>query len=118
MLGTLKIYLGKTVANPSPFNVLAADFNADGVVSLTDVLLLLKYYLGKETGGIRPEWTFVNANTVMERGNHQIILGVNGEELSKTNTLTTLPDVDTSTDAALELIGVLRGDVDGSWAGT
>ncbi len=81
-------------------------------------MLLLKYYLGKNTGGTQPEWVFVNASAVVEQGNDQIVLGLNGQALSKANTLAPAPDVDASTGEKLEVIGVLRGDVDGSWVGS
>ncbi len=118
VLSTLKIYLGKSTSNSPPYQFIAADFDADGVVSLSDVLLLLKYYLGKNTGGTQPEWVFVNASAVVEQGNDQIVLGLNGQALSKANTLAPAPDVDASTGEKLEVIGVLRGDVDGSWVGS
>lgn len=115
VLSVLKIYLGKISDDLPPYKFIAADFNADGVVSLSDVLSLLKYYLGKNTGDLQPEWVFINANSVEQQSNHQVIMGANGEILSKSNTLATLPDVDTSIQEKIELIGVLRGDLDGSW---
>lgn len=102
VLSALKIYLGKPLPAEitCPFNAVAADFDGNGSVGLNDVLGLLKYYLGKPTGGLAPEWVFVNANAPTT--------GIN-----KNNTL--LPDVDL-TGPAPELIGILRGDVDGSFS--
>lgn len=101
VLSALKIYLGKPLPAEftSPFNAVAADFDGNGSVGLNDVLGLLKYYLGKPTGGLAPEWVFVNANASTS--------GIN-----KNNT--DLPDVDL-TSPTPELIGILRGDVDGSF---
>jgi len=102
VLSALKIYLGKPLPAEftSPFNAVAADFDGSGSVGLNDVLGLLKYYLGKPTGGLAPEWVFVNANSPTS--------GIN-----KNNT--NLPELDL-TDPAPELIGILRGDVDGSFS--
>jgi hypothetical protein len=102
VLSALKIYLGKPLPAEftSPLNAVAADFDGNGSVGLNDVLGLLKYYLGKPTGGLAPEWVFINANAPTS--------GIN-----KNNTL--LPDVDL-TGPAPELIGILRGDVDGSFS--
>ena len=102
VLSALKIYLGKPLPAEftSPFNAVAADFDGSGSVSLNDVLGLLKYYLGKPTGGLEPEWVFVNADASTS--------GIN-----KNNT--NLPDIDL-TGPSPELIGILRGDVDGSFS--
>lgn len=118
VLAALKIYLGKTADTQSPFSVLAADFNADGAVTLGDVLQLLKYYLGKSTGGIAPQWVFVNATDVVDQSGHQVIVGLDGHALSKTSTFIPLPDADVLMADSINVIGVLRGDVDGSWTGT
>ncbi len=119
VLAALKIYLGKALPNTyaSPLNYIAADFDGVGGVTLTDVLSLLKYYLGKSTNAA-PQWIFVDAADITGSGSTATLTGANGQPLSKTNT--TPHAIDQLFDAdhtAIELVGVLRGDVDGSWSG-
>lgn len=117
VLATLKVYLGRDLPSDyaSPFNVVAADFDANGVVNLSDVLGMLKYYLGRTTVGAPvPTWAFVNATDVTSDGQH--IVGANGSQLNKS--YVTLDPVSLAADPTtpVTLIGVVRGDVDGSWA--
>lgn len=115
VLAALKVYLGKDLPTDyrSNYNYIAADFDANGVVNLTDVLSLLKYYLGKTTTAT-PTWTFVDAADVDDSG---VIAGTSGN-VSKTATTPHAVDVDLGTATTVELVGVLRGDVDGSWVQT
>ena len=112
VLAALKVYLGKSLPTDyaSSYNYIAADFDANGAVNLTDVLSLLKYYLGKTTTAT-PSWTFVDAADVDGSGN---IAGTTGN-ISKSATTPHAVDVDLSSVSTVELVGVLRGDVDGSW---
>ena len=118
VLAALKIYLGKPLPDSyaSPMATIAADFDASGSVNLSDVLLLLKYYLGKSTS-TQPAWTFIDSNDLSGTGSSAVLQsGTSGTSVSKS--LTTLKAIshDFSASASdLELIGVLRGDVDGSW---
>jgi hypothetical protein len=118
VLAALKIYLGKSVPDSyaSPFNFVAADFDQSGAVTLTDVLQLLKYYLGKSTAN-SPEWVFVNAADLEGSGLASTLQSsITGANVSKALTSTKVVAHDFSVDGAeLQLIGVLRGDVDGSW---
>jgi hypothetical protein len=102
VLSALKIYLGKPLPAEftSPLNAVSADFDGNGSVGLNDVLGLLKYYLGKPTGGLAPEWVFINANAPTS--------GINKNNAE-------LPVVDLAGPTP-ELIGILRGDVDGSFS--
>ncbi len=119
VLAALKIYLGKSVPDSyaSPLNYVAADFDASGSVTLTDVLQMLKYYLGKATiNNVKPEWAFIDAADLGGTGSSATALAANGQALSKTNALPHAVDVDLMSGAdTLQLVGVLRGDVDGSW---
>ena len=103
VLSSLKIYLGKDLNESidSPYNHVAADFDGGGFISLTDVLLLLKFYLGKDTGTVTPEWVFLDASQ-----NHNF---------SIENIPLPIIEHDFSVDETFNLVGVLRGDVDGSW---
>jgi len=105
VLGALKIYLHKPLPTEysSVYNAVAADFDGNGTVNLTDVLNLLKYYLGKPTGDIAPQWVFVPEGTTQ----------THGAAISASNAL---PDPVPSSSDTVQLIGILRGDVDGSWA--
>lgn len=115
VLATLKVYLNKPLpdAYASPLNYIAADFDASGAVTLTDVLQLLKYYLNKSTTAT-PTWQFVDAADLSADG--KTFAGANGANLAKDNT--TPHAIDQTFDAThetIQLVGVLRGDVDGSW---
>jgi hypothetical protein len=118
VLAALKIYLGKSLPDSyaSPMATVAADFDASGAVNLSDVLLLLKYYLGKTTSS-QPAWAFINSSDLSGTGASAVLQsGTTGTAVSKS--LTTLKTVShdfSATSSDLELIGVLRGDVDGSW---
>lgn len=113
VLAALKVYLGKELPSSykSSFNYVAADFDANGVVNLTDVLSLLKYYLGKTTTAT-PAWAFVDAADMDSNG---LIATSTTGTLSKSAATPHLIDVEMSTSNTVELVGVLRGDVDGSW---
>lgn len=115
VLAALKVYLNKPLpdAYASPLNYIAADFDGSGTVTLTDVLQLLKYYLNKPTSAT-PTWQFVDAADMSTDG--KTFAGANGANLAKDNT--TPHAIDQTFDAtqtSIELVGVLRGDVDGSW---
>jgi len=108
VLSGLKLYLGKSLPESysSPYNYIAADFDASGDISLTDVLNMLKYYLGKPTtNDVKPEWAFVDVADA----------ATNASSLNKTSTTPHAIDQDISADETIELVGILRGDVDGSW---
>lgn len=104
VLDALKLYLNKPVANPSPYRYFAADLDQNGAVNLSDVLGLLKVYLNKPVAK-GPEWDFVDPaalkNVTIDAG-HCV-----------------LPDisVDLANQDTISLVGILRGDVNGSWSG-
>ena len=101
VLDCLKLYLGKAVSSPSPYKLIAADLDGNGKIDLTDVLNLLKNYLGKATTA-SPKWAFVR-----EEAN---LAAVN-------KVATTLPTLqhDPTTGGELNMVAILRGDVNGSW---
>ena len=125
VLAALKIYLGKSLPSDysHPANFTAADFNGSGTVDLSDVLQLLKFYLGKTVStGYGPAWVFIDkddftssSGTVSSIASKDLITGTNQlHNLSKDHTRPADITHDV-TDTTLELVGVLRGDVDGSW---
>lgn len=120
VLAALKIYLGKglPLAYSSSYTCVAADFDANGRVDLSDVLGLLKFYLGKTgTNIVRPSWAFIDrTDDVLGDALADVrIIGSNGQHVSKTNALPHDVDHDFSLNATIDIVGVLRGDVDGSW---
>jgi hypothetical protein len=104
VLDALKLYLNKQVTNPSPYRYFAADLDQNGVVSLSDVLGLLKVYLNKPVAK-GPEWVLLDAAAVAAKA----------AEINATHCATPALSIDLSSDDSIELVGVLRGDVNGSW---
>jgi uncharacterized delta-60 repeat protein len=89
----------------SPYQWVAADINADGQVDRADAQAILKIAQGSATGSdALPEWVFVDETAVLS--------SVNASRVE-------LPDlgplVAAGTAQSVNLIGILRGDVDGSW---
>jgi VCBS repeat-containing protein len=109
VIGSLKLFLGLSLpANyASPYNYIAADLNANGKVELSDVISLLKVFLGLPVANTQAmEWVFVDA-----------AVGAvdNPFNLSKNNASAPLIEHDFSADSNVDLVGIIRGDVDGSW---
>jgi uncharacterized delta-60 repeat protein len=99
--------LGLSVANSgadsSPYKYFAADLDRDGTVGFRDTLGILKMALGRDDAP-EPEWVIVPGNT----GN---------EPMDSDNV--NWPDEEMAVllndDTGIDLVGVLLGDVDGSW---
>ena len=89
----------------SPYQFLAADINHDGIIRSTDALNILKMAV-KLPGAPASEWIFTTENAAesatMDRSN------VDWSHV--------IPTVTLDHDIALNLIGIVKGDVDGSWA--
>jgi len=107
-LAALKIAVGM---NPnadgravSPYQYLAADSNKDGQVRASDALNILKMAVKLDTAPAS-EWLFVPES-------------VGSETMSRTNVVWPVnpTPVTLATDLDVHLIGIVRGDVDGSWA--
>ena len=112
VLAALKIYLSKPLGNASlrPYQTVAADLDANGKVDLNDVLNLLKFYLKKPLPtDLSPQWTFVDA-----QNEH---LSTSGKPIDPANAAAAPIDWQQADLAPVQLIGVLRGDVDGSFSG-
>ena len=91
-----------------------ADFNRDGTVGLTDAIDVLKAVVGLTAPS--PTWTFMDASKVAAN------LTMDSYNNDKTKTLDNgwmSPNMPLTLTASTEvkLVGVLSGDVDGSWAG-
>jgi hypothetical protein len=108
-LAALKIAVGM---NPnadgsavSSYQYLAADVNKDGFVKAADALNILKMAVKYDTAPVK-EWLFVPES-------------VGSETMSRTHVV--WPDspmpVTLNADQELHLIGIVKGDVNGSWVG-
>jgi hypothetical protein len=119
VLGALKVYLGKPL--PEAYNndlkFIAADFDGNGTVNLTDVLGLLKFYLNKPVNAA-PAWVFVDsAESTTVNGQTLHLSSKAGQTLSTAASAPSPILADLNSDESVQLLGVLRGDVDGSWTG-
>jgi len=85
------------------FQYLAADVNQDGKVRASDALNILKMAVGLDTAPDQ-EWMFMQAS-------------VANETMSRTSVQWSdyLSDFTIAQDTELDLIGVIKGDVNGSW---
>ena len=88
----LKSIVGLTTLNP--YEEIAADFNKSDDIDLNDAIGILKHVVGLPAP--TPEWVFVD----------------------KSDTIPSLEPitVDLTSDTTVDLVGILRGDVNGSWA--
>lgn len=110
-VSVLKMIVGLDVngaGNPlSPFQAYAADFDGNGTVNLSDAIGILKYVVGLSSP--QPDWVFVDPLSAK-------LPGIQAQPLNPGQ-----PDpihfVTGTTDAPSlnGLVGVLRGDVNGSY---
>jgi hypothetical protein len=112
-LAALKLAIGIDAINSSstgasvsasPYQRVAADFNADGKVDLKDALEILKYSIGVATTS-SPKWQFYDEAEVIAKGAKP------ATDFSQTGRTVSI-----TADRSMSLVGVLTGDVDGSWA--
>jgi hypothetical protein len=117
-ISILKMIVGLSVNSGStalsPYQVVAADFNRDGTVGLTDAIDVLKAVVGLAAPS--PTWAFMDAskvasNLTMDSYNNDKTKSLDSGWMSPNMPL----NLSTTTD--VKLVGVLAGDVDGSWAG-
>ncbi|WP_167599270.1 choice-of-anchor I family protein [Chlorobaculum sp. 24CR] len=107
-LAALKISVG---INPNadgsevlPFQYLAADVNQDGAVRINDALSILKMAVGINNAP-DAEWLFVPESVASETMSRT---SVHWEDY--------FTDFPIAQDSELDLVGVIKGDVDGSWS--
>jgi hypothetical protein len=118
-LAALKIAVGR---NPnldgttiSPYQLIAADANQDGKVTSADALAILKMAVKRSDAPSR-EWLFVNESQDFwdEAANG----GQGGLTISRTNVAWNKDlQATVSQETTLNLLAVLKGDVNGSWTG-
>ena len=110
VIASLKLFLGLDLpqAYRSPYNYVAADLDANGKVELGDVISLLKVFLGLPVPDTKAmEWVFVEESISPK--------DINGVDFYKGHA-TPAPIVHNFDDEAeVNIVGILRGDVDGSW---
>jgi hypothetical protein len=118
-IAILKMIVGLNVNGTneklSPYQALAADFDGNGGVELNDAIGVLKHVVGLTgTGTPTPAWKFVDEASDAVTA----ITGVGGNPLRPGQppaiTLNLTGDAAT---VQVKLVGYLRGDVDGSFAG-
>lgn len=90
----LKSIVGLTTLND--YQKVAADFDKANGVDLNDAIGILKHVVGLPAA--TPVWAFVDKSDLLHDPAHTIV-------------------VDVSADVTVDLVGILRGDVDGSWVG-
>ncbi len=110
VIASLKLFLGLDLpqAYRSPYNYVAADLNANGKVELGDVISLLKVFLGLPVANTQAmEWVFVKESDSPT--------DINGQSFDKEHA--TPPPIahNFNESAEVNIVGILRGDVDGSW---
>ena len=118
-LAALKIAVGR---NPnldgsaiSPYQLIAADVNQDGKVTSADALAILKMAVKRADAPAR-EWFFVSESQDFwdEAANN----GQGGYTINRTNVAWNKDVQATVTkDTTVNLLAVLKGDVNGSWTG-
>lgn len=109
VIASLKLFLGLSLPETyrSPYNYVAADLDGNGKVELADVIGLLKVFLNLPVTNTKAmEWVIVQADQVQ---------AANGESLGKDNATPVTFDVEFAAGTDVALVGILRGDVDGSW---
>jgi hypothetical protein len=106
----LKMVAGMSAGSPtkpvSPYQALAADFNADGVISLPDAIGVLRHATGLPTS-VTPRWSFVDESDPYTPQRANLNPGVVTARIA---------DVEPTAVGHVGLVGILRGDVDGSWS--
>ncbi len=118
-LAALKIAVGRSPnadgSPASPYQLIAADVNQDGKVTSADALAILKMAVKRSDAPAR-EWLFVSESQDFwdETANN----GQGGYSINRTN-VTWNKDLQATVtqDTTVNLLAVLKGDVNGSWAG-
>ncbi len=112
-IAILKMIVGLNVNSNntplSPYQAIAADFDQSGDVGLTDAIGVLKMVVGLSAP--TPTWKYYDDTKLASAY-------TSAQSLNPKVWTTTAVISDTGTaDSSVKLIGVLTGDVDGSWTG-
>ena len=108
-IAILKMIVGLPVNSSgqalSPYQAFAADYDGNGKVELSDAISVLKHVVGLTAPA--PQWLFFNEADSNVPGDANLTPG-----------LMPALTIDSTMPTHIGLVGVLRGDVDGSFAGT
>lgn len=112
-IAILKMIVGLNVNSNntalSPYQAIAADFDQSGDVGLTDAIGVLKMVVGLSAP--TPTWKYYDDAKLASTY-------TSAQSLNPKGWTTTAVISDTGTaDSSVKLVGVLTGDVDGSWTG-
>jgi hypothetical protein len=112
-IAILKMIVGLNVNSNntplSPYQAIAADFDQSGDVGLTDAIGVLKMVVGLSAP--TPTWKYYDDTKLASTY-------TSAQSLNPKGWTTTAVMSDTGTaDSSVKLVGVLTGDVDGSWTG-
>jgi Ca2+-binding RTX toxin-like protein len=112
-IAILKMIVGLNVNSNntplSPYQAIAADFDQDGSVGLTDAIGVLKMVVGLSAP--TPIWKYYDDTKINSSYSSTQSLNPKGW------TTSALISDTGSADSSVKLVGVLTGDVDGSWTG-
>jgi hypothetical protein len=114
-IAILKMIVGLNVnaSGPlSPYQVVAADYNRDGGVGLTDAIDVLKAVVGLNAPA--PSWVVLEQSKV---ASSMTMDSYNADKTKSEGWMSSTLSVDLDKTPEIQLVGVLAGDVDGSWAG-
>ena len=107
-IAILKMIVGLNVNSGgnalSPYQAIAADYDANGAVTLTDAIGVLKHVVGLTAPD--PAWVFLN----------EADSSVPAMATGLADKAPPALSANVVSDNSIGLVGVLRGDVDGSWA--
>jgi methionine-rich copper-binding protein CopC len=111
-ISILKMIVGLSVnanaAPLSPYQAIAADFDQNGSIDLTDAIGVLKMVVGLNAPA--PTWKYFDDAKLASAYNATQSLN------HKAWSAGAAMDVSSTADSTVKLVGVLTGDVDGSWA--
>jgi hypothetical protein len=113
-IAILKMIVGLNVNSNniplSPYQAIAADFDQSGDVGLTDAIGVLKMVVGLTAP--TPTWKYYDDTKLNSAYTSAQSLNPKGW------TTTAVISDPTTADSSVKLVGVLTGDVDGSWTGS
>jgi hypothetical protein len=118
-IAILKMIVGLNVNSNntplSPYQAIAADFDQDGSVGLTDAIGVLKMVVGLSAP--TPTWKYYDDTKLNSAYTSAQSLNPKAWTVSAVVTDTPIGSPDILMDSSVKLVGVLTGDVDGSWTG-
>jgi hypothetical protein len=112
-ISILKMIVGLSVNGNnvplSPYQAVAADFDQNGSVDLTDAIGVLKMIVGLNAPA--PTWKYFDDTKLA--GSYNTTQPLNHKAWSASSAIGS----SSTADSTVKLVGVLTGDVDGSWIG-